>query len=82
MKSGYVVGELVHIPQAVVLLECGPAALDDPQLTIPIRVKETDAPKVGIVAETAPSNGYVRVYCEGSMWAIKNDSIYSLEGYK
>ena len=76
MKRQYRVGDLVHIPQAVKLVH-----YDDDrtaQLTIPIRIQETDSPMVGIVTDVYTRPGYVGVYCGGNSWAIKMDSIYSL----
>ena len=74
----YKKGDLVHIPQAVLLIDCDSDACDDPQLTIPLRVEETDSPKVGVVTSAGYQTGYVRVYCEGNLWSVKDESIYSL----
>lgn len=80
--KGYEIGELVHIPQAVILIDCDIVAVNDPQMTIPLRIEETDSPKVGIVAACPGLGGYVRVYCEGRLWSVKNDSLYSLSKRK
>ena len=74
---GYRVGDLVHIPQAVRLLDS--ASMTDPsaQLQIPNRVLETTAPKLGVVTQIQPS-GYVQVYCEGNTWAVLNTSVYKI----
>ncbi len=73
----YQVGDLVHIPQAVDLIDCENA--EDPQLTIPLRVQQTEAPTIGVITRTSEA-GYVRVYCEGDSWAVRNSSIYALKG--
>ncbi len=72
------IGDLVHIPQATELIDCDARSVNDPQLTIPLRVKTVSSPKVGVVTEVSHSGGYVRVYCEGSHWAIRDDSLYTL----
>jgi hypothetical protein len=77
---GCQVGDLVHIPQATELIDCDAASVNDPQLTIPIRVVRVESPKVGVVTETSPRGGYVKVYCDGAHWAILDTSVYSLEG--
>ena len=51
---------------------------ENPQLTIPLRVEETQTPRIGVVASTYPDAGYVRIYCDGDMWSVKNDNIYSI----
>ena len=73
----YKKGDLVHIPQSVTLIDCD---RDDggPQLTIPIRIKETEAPSVGVVLCLNHNNGYVRVFCDGDEWAVKAANVYSL----
>ena len=70
-------GDLVHIPQSVTLIGCDDDH-GDPQLTIPLRVKETDAPSVGIITSLNKQSGYVRVFCEGDEWAVKSGNVYSL----
>ena len=71
-------GDLVHIPQAVVLIDCDNAAVDDPQLTIPLRVEETQCPRIGVVTGVSEGAGYVKVYCDGNTWSVKNDNIYTV----
>jgi hypothetical protein len=71
-------GDLVHIPQAVVLVGCDEPD-SDPQLVIPLRIEETQSPRIGVIAGTYPKAGYVRIYCDGDMWSVKGDSIYSIE---
>ena len=71
-------GDLVHIPQAVELIDYSNTTPDDPQLTIPLRVEETDSPKIGVVTDTTQPSGYIKVYCEGNTWSVKNDSIYTV----
>mgnify|MGYP003627294881 CR=1 FL=1 len=72
------IGDLVHIPQATELIDCDASSVNDPQLTIPLRVKTVDSPKVGVVTEASHSGGYVKVYCEGGLWSIRDDSVYTL----
>lgn len=74
------IGDLVHIPQATELIDCDTTSVNDPQLTIPLRVVRVESPKVGVVTETSRDGGYVKVYCEGAHWAIRDTSIYSLQG--
>lgn len=71
-------GDLVHIPQAVDLVDCSDSPSDDPQMTIPLRVVHTTKPVVGIVTRVAPEAGYVRVYCGGDHWSIKDDKVYTI----
>lgn len=79
MKLDYQIGDLVHIPQAVELLDCD-VETTTMQLTIPLRVEETDAPKIGIVTQAHIPGGYVRIFCEGTSWSVKNDKVYFLKG--
>jgi membrane protein implicated in regulation of membrane protease activity len=72
-------GDLVHIPQAVVLVAADNETGDDPQLTIPLRIEETDAPKLGVVVASSEIGGYVRVFCDGDTWSVKNDNVYTLK---
>jgi hypothetical protein len=73
------IGDLVHIPQASELIDCDTNSVNDPQLTIPLRVKTVESPKVGVVTQTSHNGGYVRVYCEGGHWTIRDDSVYTLK---
>ena len=77
MREACKVGDLVHIPQSVVLIDCDPTT--DPQLSIPLKILETDSPRLGVVV-TNPQHGYVRVYCDGVSWSVKDKSIYKLPG--
>ena len=79
MKKDYMIGDLVHIPQAVELLDC---VSDGAQLNIPTRVQTTESPKVGIVAEAPTHSDYVTVLCEGDMWSVRSRSLYSVGGDK
>ena len=71
-------GDLVHIPQAVVLIDYENEENGEQQLTIPLRVEETDRPKIGVVTGVDARDAYVKVYCEGNTWSVKNDSIYTV----
>jgi len=74
MRGGCQIGDLVHIPQAAQLLDC---LMEENQLVIPIRVKETKKPKLGVVTH-ASRHGYVQVYCDGDCWSVKDNSIYKI----
>tara|TARA_R110000751_G_scaffold110624_1_gene208305 strand:+ start:92 stop:340 length:249 start_codon:yes stop_codon:yes gene_type:complete len=75
----YKTGDLVHIPQAVTLVGCDSDDEADPQLTIPLSIHETVRPEIGVIVE--PSNhGYVRVFCSGRHWSVKDKSVYFLGG--
>ena len=71
-------GDLVHIPQAVTLIDCDNHPENDPQLTIPLRVKETEQPIIGVVASSSDVGGYVTIYCNGAFWSVKKDSVYAV----
>jgi len=73
------VGDLVHVPQAVQLVDYTGAPDKDPQLTIPLRVVVTDSPTVGVVTGLFTPEGYVRVFCDGGMWSVKPESLYPLK---
>jgi hypothetical protein len=75
MMSAYQVGDLVHIPQSVDLIDCDVEA--DPQLTIPLRVQSTKCPKIGVVTYIS-SAGYVRVFCDGLHWSVNDKNLYKL----
>jgi len=73
MVEGYKVGDLVHIPQSVTLVDCDIHA--DPQLTIPIRIHETTHPHLGVVTHSI-TQGYLRVYCKGDYWSVADSNVY------
>ena len=73
----YKTGDLVHIPQAVTLVGCDADLGSDPQLTIPLSVHETERPEIGVVVDTS-DHGYVRVFCSGRHWSVKDKSVYFL----
>ncbi len=75
----YKTGDLVHIPQAVTLVDCDTHPMSDPQLTIPLAVHETRKPEIGVVVETA-AHGYMRIFCSGRHWSVKDQSVYFLRG--
>jgi hypothetical protein len=77
MRERYSVGDLVHIPQAVVLVDCENNIDEDPQLTIPLNLHETDKPEIGVVMH-ASEYGYLRVLVHGKPWTVKNDRVYNL----
>lgn len=77
MKGTYQIGDLVHIPQAVRLMDFARTQGPDPQLPIPSRVFETTGPTLGVVTET-PIGGYLKVLCDGTRWSVLNSSVYKL----
>ena len=79
MKDRRQIGDLVHIPQAVELIDCKSALADDPQLTIPLRVLVTEGPKVGVVAAVSDAGSYARVLCDGALWSVRGDSLYLIK---
>lgn len=79
MREQYRIGDLVHIPQAVVLIDCASAIDDDPQMTIPLQVHETQKPEIGVVMNSG-DYGYLRVLVSGKSWTVKNDRVYTIQG--
>jgi hypothetical protein len=77
MEGAHKVGDLVHIPQSVDLVEYNPQDDLSPQLTIPLRVSETQVPSIGVITRREQA-GYVRVYCNGTNWTVKDGNVYSL----
>ena len=75
MISAPRVGDLVHIPQAVDLLDCD--MFGESQLTIPLKIEQTKAPALGVIIQLS-NEGYLRVYCNGAQWAVKNQSVYKI----
>ena len=77
MKKDHKTGDLVHVPQAVDLIHhVSPQSPRETQLTIPLAVRRTNEPTVGVVTEVAPH--YVKIFCEGETWSVKSESVYSL----
>tara|TARA_R110000824_G_scaffold390954_1_gene588480 strand:+ start:7564 stop:7818 length:255 start_codon:yes stop_codon:yes gene_type:complete len=75
------IGDLVHIPQAVVLIDYDTDTQEDPQLTIPLNIHETQKPEIAVVTN-ASDVGYLRVFWGGKCWSVKNDRVYSLKSCK
>jgi len=73
----YQIGDLVLIPQAVTLVDSDTLKVRAGQLTIPTRVVETTAPRLGVITHVLGS-GYVEVYCDGDSWSVKDESVYKL----
>lgn len=73
------IGDLVHIPQAVELIDFDPRDESDNQLTIPVRVIQTSEPRVGVITKVEKNDGYVGVYCDGTHWSTRPESVYKLE---
>ena len=77
VSLAYKTGDLVHIPQAVTLVQCFFDPVEDPQLTIPMSFHETDRPEIALVVSSTTS-GYVRILWSGKTWSVKDDSVYGL----
>ena len=75
MNKEYRIGDLVHIPQAVELLDCNS---DGAQLSIPLRIQTTQNPKIGVVTETNMGADYLMVWCEGDIWSVRSHSVYNM----
>jgi len=75
MKENYQIGDLVHVPQSVRLLNYE----DDPgaQLNIPTRVLKTNTPTLGVITNIL-TQGYIKIYCEGDSWSVRDESVYKL----
>ena len=72
-------GTLVHIPQSVILMDCEQGTNHMRQLSIPLRVHQTEKPTIGVVTDFDDRPGYVRIYCEGNTWSVKTGSVYALD---
>tara|TARA_R110002020_G_scaffold53430_9_gene149554 strand:- start:1562 stop:1810 length:249 start_codon:yes stop_codon:yes gene_type:complete len=81
MRERYQAGDLVHIPQAVNLIDCDTRVESDPQLSIPLGIHETQKPEIAVVVKTS-DYGYLRVFWAGRSWSVKDDKVYSLSGEK
>jgi len=79
-KTECEIGDLVHIPQAIQLVDLYPWTPDDPQMPIPLRVDITECPKIGVVTHASTADGYLRVLCEGDIWSVQTASVYALKG--
>ena len=79
MSRDHRIGDLVHIPQAVELLDCNN---DGAQLSIPLRVQTTQNPKIGVVTETNMGADYLMVLCDGDIWSVRSHSVYSMSEVK
>ena len=77
MNYGHKVGDLVHIPQAVRLIDCEYSPEQDPQLIIPLDMHETDKPELAVIVNTS-DGGYLRVFCCGRRWSVRDDRVYGL----
>ena len=75
MRATYRIGDLVHIPQSVNLIDCD--VKGDPQLSIPLKVLQTLSPTIGVITYIS-KGGYVRVFCDGEHWSVKDKSVYKL----
>jgi hypothetical protein len=77
MKEKLRKGSLVHVPQSVMLVDCDDPE-DAPQLTIPLRVHETEEPTIGVVTGFNNDERYVKIFCNGDWWAVDPGSVYEL----
>ncbi|MAH46124.1 hypothetical protein CMI37_09845 [Candidatus Pacearchaeota archaeon] len=76
MKTCCNIGDLVHIPQAVTLID-GDMISMRPQLTIPFRLLETKQPQIGVVT-CVSRDGYIQVYSQGEYWSVLGDRVYRM----
>jgi len=77
MDTQYQIGDLVHIPQAVRLLDCEVIGGESEQFNIPTRVMETPSPMLGVITHVFGS-GYIKVYCGGDCWSVRDESVYKI----
>ena len=77
MSMYYTIGDLVHIPQAVDLLDCRRNPGEEAQLSIPLRVWATKSPHIGVVTAVSTS-GYLQVFCEGGHWSVAPKNVYPI----
>jgi hypothetical protein len=77
MDTQYQIGDLVHIPQAVTLLDCEVIGGRSEQFNIPTRVMETPSPMLGVITHVLGS-GYIKVYCGGDCWSVRDESVYKI----
>jgi len=85
MNKDYRIGDLVHIPQAVELLDCAlrhDCDSDGAQLSIPLRIQTTQNPKIGIVTENNTGKDYLMVLCDGDIWSVRCQNVYSVSGQR
>ena len=82
MKIPPQIGDLVHVPQAVELIDCNTEITDDRQLTIPLRVHVTDVPKVAVVAQVSAPGTYARILYDGALWSVRDDKLYPIRNRK
>jgi hypothetical protein len=78
MRAHHRRGDLVHIPQAVELIDCD-CPTSNSQLNIPLAVHETQKPEIGVVVAES-DGGYLRVFWEGRAWSVKDDRVYDIGG--
>lgn len=79
MKREHSIGDLVHIPQSVQLVHHDAHPDEDhTQLTIPLDVRETQVPSLGVVTRVPSHGEYITVLCDGVTWSVKNASVYTL----
>ena len=50
MTVSYEIGDLVHIPQATELIDCEFEEEVQEQLTIPLRLVQTNRPEIGVIS--------------------------------
>jgi len=75
MNNDYRIGDLVHIPQAVDLLDCNS---DGAQLSIPLRMQTTQNPRIGVVTESNLGSDYLMVLCDGDIWSVRSHNVYNM----
>ena len=74
MKRQNKIGDLVHIPQASILVSYS----KDLQKIIPFTTVKLEEPKVAVVVGRE-SQGYIPVLWDGKMWSVKAQDIYMIK---
>jgi hypothetical protein len=81
MTVSYEIGDLVHIPQATELIDCEFVEEVQEQLTIPLRLVQTNRPEIGVITY-ANDRGLLRVLWDGVVWSINEKNVFKLKEVK
>ena len=71
------VGDLVHIPASVPLLQFA----TDKGHRMPLSSFTTEEPTLGVVIQSLP-DGYKEIFCRGEKWAVPARSLYKIKEEK
>ena len=71
------IGDLVHIPASVPLLQF----TTDKGHRMPLSNFITEEPILGVVIRSLPG-GYKEIYCRGDKWAVSERSLYKIKEEK